>query len=442
MDGWETRRRREPGYDWCIVRLGAPGIVRGVVVDTAFFKGNYPESCSLEGCAAPADADPGELAEAGWLEILPRSPLGGDRQNGFAVDAELRATHLRLNIYPDGGVARLRVHGEPVPDWRGLPATVDLASMVLGGRIADCSDRFFGHPHHLLLPDEPRGMFDGWETKRRRGAGHDWVVLRLAAEGLIERVVVDTSFFKGNAPGWFSLDVASGDDLPATGDPRWREVAPRAGLRPHDRREVTIEGASVATFARFNIYPDGGVARLRLIGRPTPRGRRRATLAWLDTAPADQARAALAPCCGAAAWVESMIDARPFAGLAGLAEASERAFDSLGENDWREAFAAHPALGESPSGAGQSAAWSAGEQSGVGGAEAGVRERLARANVRYRERFGYTFILCATGKGAAEMLTACEARLLAEPESELRTAAREQRAITQLRLEKLLGGGG
>ncbi len=285
-------------------------------------------------------------------------------------------------------------------------------------------------------------MFDGWETKRRRGPGHDWVVVRLAAEGIIEQVEVDTSHFKGNAPGWFSLDVGSGDELPASEDPRWREIVPRSELRPHDRRELDVAAAPAATFARFNIYPDGGVARLRLMGRTTPRGRRRATLAWLDAAPADQARAALGPCCGAAAWVESMIGARPFAGLAGLAQASERAFDSLGEHDWREAFAAHPALGESPAGSGQGAAWSANEQAGVGGAASDVRARLVRANALYRERFGYTFILCATGKSAAEMLAACEARLLAEPAAELGAAAREQRAITQLRLEKLLGGSG
>jgi len=439
MDGWETRRRREPGHDWCIVRLGAPGIVRGVVIDTAHFKGNYPEHCSLEGCAAPADATTEDLEALDWTELVPRSSLAGDRENTFAVASPARWTHLRLNIFPDGGVARLRVHGEPVPSWPDLPRDFDLAALALGGRIADCSDRFFGHPHHLLLPDPPRGMFDGWETKRRRGPGHDWVVVRLAAEGIIERVVVDTSHFKGNAPGWFSLDAAV--DAAATGDSAgWREIQPRTALEPHRRHEFGLADAPAAAAARFNIYPDGGVARLHLHGQPTVAGRRTATLAWLDAAAANEARGVLAACCGSNRWAESMLAARPFGSAGGLAAAAERAFDGLGESDWLEAFAAHPALGESAAGAFRSAAWSAGEQTGAAAAAASDRARLLDANARYRQRFGYTFILCATGKDAGEMLAACETRLRNSPAAELPAAAQEQRQITRLRLDKLLGG--
>jgi allantoicase len=437
MDGWETRRRRVPGHDWCIVRLGAPGLVRGVVVDTAHFKGNFPESCSLEACAAPADADPASLAAASWRELVPRSALEGDRANTFAVESDQRHTHVRLNILPDGGVARLRVHGEPLPAWPDLPAELDLASVLLGGRVADCSDRFFGHPHHLLLPDPPQGMFDGWETKRRRGPGHDWVIVRLATEGVIDSVEVDTSHFKGNAPGWFSLDVAAGA---GAADADWHEALARRELRPHERQTFAPAASVPAGAARFNIYPDGGVARLRLRGRPTAAGRRRATLAWLDAACAEEARPALAACCAAARWTAQMTAARPFGSAEALQAAADRAFDALSESDWREAFAAHPALGAGAAGEGRGAAWSAGEQSGAAAAGADILARLVHANARYRERFGYTFILCASGRSAAEMLAACEARLLAAPADELRTAAEEQRRITRLRLEKLLGG--
>ncbi len=439
MDGWETRRRRSPGHDWCIVRLGAPGVVRGVVVDTAHFEGNFPESCSLEGCSAPADALEASLAAAPWRELVPRSALAGDRPNPFAVESHERHTHVRLNIFPDGGVARLRVHGEPLPAWPDLPAELDLASALLGGRIADCSDRFFGHPHRLLLPDAPQGMFDGWETKRRRGPGHDWVIVRLATEGVIESIEVDTSHFKGNAPGWFSLEAAAEAD-PSAADPGWREIVPRRALRAHERQTFAVEAAPAASAARFNIYPDGGVARLRLRGRPTAAGRRRATLAWLDAAAAGEARAALAACCVAARWTAQMTATRPFHSAAALHAAADRAFDALAASDWLEAFAAHPALGARPAAAGRGAAWSEGEQSGAAVAGADVLARLAHANARYRERFGYTFILRASGRSAAEMLAACEARLLAEPADELRAAAQEQRQIARLRLEKLLGG--
>lgn len=201
-DGWETRRRREPGHDWAIVRLGAPGVIRGVVVDTAFFKGNYPPECSVEACAVEGYPSPEELADADWVEILPKSPLRGDARNEFGIDAEQRFTHVRLNIFPDGGVARLRVHGEVVPDPRrlvGLP--LDLAALEHGGRVVDCSNMFYSSPSNLILPDRARTMGEGWETARRRGGGNDYVTVQLAAPGHVRQVELDTSYFKGNAPG-------------------------------------------------------------------------------------------------------------------------------------------------------------------------------------------------------------------------------------------------
>src|SRR5262249_40660410 len=167
MDGWETRRRRTPGHDWCVVTLGLPGIVRGVVVDTSHFKGNYPESCSLEAAATEGELDPERVS---WIEVLPRSPLAGDTQNRFALSHAGRVTHLRLNSFPDGGVARLRVHGEVVPDWSRIGAgEVDLAAAASGGRILASSDRFFGSPVNLILPGHAGNMGEGWETRRRRG---------------------------------------------------------------------------------------------------------------------------------------------------------------------------------------------------------------------------------------------------------------------------------
>lgn len=275
MDGWETRRRRTPGYDWCIVRLGMPGIVRGVVVDTAFFRGNFPESCSLEACTLDGVPSPHALDHAPWKELLSRSQLQGDTRNEFAILSEQRVTHLRFNIFPDGGVARLRVHGEVAPDWTRLLARggqIDLAAAENGARVIAASDMFFGHRHNLIMPGRGINMGDGWETKRRRGPGNDWVIVKLARPGTIERVEVDTIHFKGNAPGSFVLEgcVASGDGdvAPEAG---WVEIMEQTPLQP-DSFHV-FEGDRVKapahefTHARLSIFPDGGVSRLHLFGR-------------------------------------------------------------------------------------------------------------------------------------------------------------------------------
>jgi allantoicase len=275
MDGWETRRRRDLGpdaHDWCIVGLGARGIPRGVDVHTAFFTGNYPESCAIDACDLSGAPAVDALVHAAWREILPRSPLAGDAHNLLPIENGQPATHLRLRIYPDGGVARLRVHGEVVPDWERLrrQGDVDLAAVEHGGAVVDCSNMFYGSRHNLIMPGDATHMGDGWETKRRRGPGHDWTIVRLGASGAIRRAAVDTRHFKGNAPGACSIDVTSieaGHPLEAAA---WRELLPRTPLQPHTRHafEDELRTAGEATHARLNIFPDGGIARLRLFGRP------------------------------------------------------------------------------------------------------------------------------------------------------------------------------
>ena len=275
MDGWETRRRRDLGpdaHDWCIVRLGGRGIVRGVDVHTAFFTGNYPESCAIDTCDLDGLPAADALMQASWLEVLPRTPLEGDAHNLLAIEKAPAATHLRLRIFPDGGVARLRVHGEVVADWDRLRrrGDVDLGAVEHGGSVVMCSDMFYGSRHNLIMPGDAAHMGDGWETKRRRGPGHDWTIVRLGTEGTIHRVEVDTRHFKGNAPGACSLDagrLAPGDALDQT---QWRELLPRTPLQPHARHafEEELRAIGDVTHARLNIFPDGGIARLRLFGRP------------------------------------------------------------------------------------------------------------------------------------------------------------------------------
>ncbi|MCS6913033.1 MAG: allantoicase [Myxococcales bacterium] len=447
MDGWETRRRRTPGHDFCLIRLGLPGLLRIVVVDTTHFRGNFPQSCSIDACAARGHASPQELlsADTHWTEVLPRSPLRGDSRNGFAIDEARggmrRFTHLRLNIYPDGGVARLRVYGEVVPDSRWLRrGEVDLAAIENGGRVIGCSDMFFGSRHNLILPGPSLHMGDGWETRRSRGEGPDWVVVRLAAQGIIHTVEVDTAHFKGNAPD--SCALAGMDALahpgadPLAADAPYGEILPRTPLVPHTRHlfEQELVSHMPVTHVRFAIYPDGGVSRLRLWGTLTPAGRATQGLLWLNTLDDKEAEQALLACCGARSWARHMAARRPFADMAMLRQAAREVFDMLQPQDWLDAFAAHPRIGERPQGLGASARWSAEEQAGV----AAEAEAFVAANREYEARFGHLFIACAAGKSAAELLAMLRARMSNSPEVELRVAAEEQRRITDLRLEKLV----
>lgn len=274
MDGWESRRRRTPGFDWCIIRLGLPGIVRGVVVDTSFFRGNYPEHCSLEAATLDGLPTEAELTDeaVSWVPILPQMQLAGDSQNSFSIDYDERVTHLRFKIYPDGGVARLRVYGEVVPDWekiRRIGGYVDLAAVENGALVLTCSDMFFGHRHNMIMPGRAANMSDGWETKRRRGPGHDWAIIKLGIPGRIHHLEVDTSHFKGNFPESCSLEACNAQGI--TGSLTdlsvpWTIVLSRTKLHAHTRHHYDEElmDAGIVSHLRFNIFPDGGVSRLRV----------------------------------------------------------------------------------------------------------------------------------------------------------------------------------
>jgi allantoicase len=277
MDGWETRRRREPGHDWCVVRLGVPGIVREVVVDTAHFRGNHPESAAIDAVWTDREPDRWDGDAPEWVSLVPATPLSGDAANRFRVEDDRPWTHLRLSIHPDGGVARLRVHGEAIPDWERIASDattggIEVAATPRGGTVVACSDEFFGAPGNLLLPGDSEGMWDGWETRRRRGPGHDWVVVRLGRRALVERIEIDTRHYKGNHPASAAVEGidapgAGPQELTAEGTP-WVELVPRTTLRPdvaHVFEPPDLVPAA-ATHVRLSIHPDGGVARLRVLG--------------------------------------------------------------------------------------------------------------------------------------------------------------------------------
>jgi allantoicase len=437
-DGWETRRRRAPGHDYAIVRLGVAGLVRGVVVDTAFFKGNYPPEVSVEATGVEGYPSPAELQEAEWVSLVPRSPVKGDAQNPFPVQVPQRFTHVRLCIYPDGGVARLRVHGEAVPDPRFLATgALDLAALTNGGVVTGCSNMFYSSPTNLISPGDARVMGEGWETARRRDEGNDWVEFGLAGPGVVRLAELDTRWFVGNAPGWATLrgtDARTGPDDPAA----WTELLPRTRLQPDTRHLFRLPTTTEVTTVRLDVFPDGGLARVRLYGDLSAQGLAGLGLRWLNSLPAAQARQLLATCCASRAWVERMAAGRPYADLDALLGAGDRAVGELDRDDLAEALSAHPRIGQRPGGSSTEAVWSRQEQAAAGEADAEVRAALQEGNRAYEERFGHVFLISATGRSAEELLAALRERLGNDPDSEWGVVAEELRKITRLRLERLL----
>ena len=274
-DGWESRRRREPGNDHAIVRLGCPGIVHAVVVDTAFFLGNYPPEVSVEAACADGYPAAAELSALPWQTLVARTAAQGGTANAYPVTDPHRWTHVRLSIYPDGGVARFRVHGEVVPDPAFLTGTIDLAAAENGGRVTDCSDAFYSPPVNLIMPGTARVTGEGWENARRRGPGNDYVVVQLAAAGLLRHVEIDATCFVGNAPGWVELSA----------EPDGREVLPRTRVQPDTRHRFLIDYQEPVTTVRLDVLPDGGLARFRVFGELTPDGLATVRKRWLDMVP-------------------------------------------------------------------------------------------------------------------------------------------------------------
>lgn len=265
-DGWETRRRRTPGHDEAIVRLGTRAEVHGVVVDTAYFVGNYPPRVGIDGVDLPGYPSVEELLEADWQPLVPVTDIKGDTANELAVDAPATCTHVRLTLHPDGGVARLRVHGLARPDPALLTGTIDLAALENGGDVVDCSDAFYASARNLLLPGRARTTAEGWENARRRAGGNDHVTVRLAGPGTVRRLVLDTTCFLGNAPGEAMVRGRQGE----YGD--WVTLLSRTRLQPDTRHvfPVAPDASGVAVdHVRLDVYPDGGLARFRVLGELT-----------------------------------------------------------------------------------------------------------------------------------------------------------------------------
>ncbi|MFI4866006.1 MAG: allantoicase [Steroidobacterales bacterium] len=272
MDGWESRRRRDPGHDHCVVRLAAPSTVAALDIDTRYFTGNYPPYASVQACRIEGDPD----ASTPWTELLPRSALQGDQHNLFELQPGAICTHIKLNIYPDGGVARFRVYGRVYRDWAHETGTelLDLAAALNGGMALACSDEHYGSMGNLLLPGRGVNMADGWETRRRRGPGYDWVILRLGHHGRIQRVDIDTAHYKGNYPHQVSIQGALlGADPDADLSSQclaWPLLLELQHLQADSvhRYSAELRDLGPISHVRVNIHPDGGLSRVRMFGVP------------------------------------------------------------------------------------------------------------------------------------------------------------------------------
>ena len=276
MDGWESRRSygRENGreFDWCILRLGMKGVIRGFDIDTNYFRGNAPQSVSVEACVS--DEQPNEQTQ--WVTILPQVEVDAHSQNIIEITNDTAWTHVRLNMFPDGGIARFRVYGEAEVNWNDFidGELIDLAYIKNGAKALLVSDMFFSDKNNLIMPGRGKDMGDGWETKRRRDPGPDWSIVKLACPGSIEKVIVDTCHFKGNFPDTFTLEgmVSDSDDFTnGQQEEKWQPVIARTKLYAHREHlfieEIIPANSEQFTHIRLNIFPDGGISRLRVFGK-------------------------------------------------------------------------------------------------------------------------------------------------------------------------------
>ena len=276
MDGWESRRSygRDNGreFDWCIIRLGISGVIRGFDIDTNYFRGNAPQTVSVEACTSAGQPDESSV----WHTVLDKSDVAAHSPNLFEIVNTQPWTHVRLNMFPDGGIARFRVYGDADVNWNDFVEgeLIDLASIKNGAKALLVSDMFFSDKNNLIMPGRGKDMGDGWETKRRRDPGPDWSIVKLATQGNVEKVVVDTCHFKGNFPDTFTLEginTSSDDFNDANAELDWQPIIPQTTLYAHREHlfinEIVADRLQQFTHVKLSIYPDGGISRMRVFGK-------------------------------------------------------------------------------------------------------------------------------------------------------------------------------
>ncbi len=276
-DGWETRRHNAEPFDWVVIRLGvASGTIEGIEIDTAFFNGNHAPAISVEGCFSQDDDEvlSWKGGRGSWVTILGAQECGPSQRFGWKLDAPTakQYTHVRLNMYPDGGIARFRLFGHAVPVFPADKDTIfDLAAAQNGGVAVSCSDQHFGTKDNLILPGRGKDMGDGWETARSRAKGHiDWTIIRLGAPGYIQNFIVDTAHFRGNYPQQIRLEAIDwkGDSEPAADAKGWATMAePLKGQPDVEHPAESLVKDRAFTHVKLIMVPDGGVKRVRVFAK-------------------------------------------------------------------------------------------------------------------------------------------------------------------------------
>lgn len=427
MDGWESRRRRVRGHDVAVIELGVPGVLEGVDIDTSHFLGNHPPFASIDVAWAPGvGANAMDTVE--WTEVLGQVPLERGCSNLFGLP-RVRATHVRLHMVPAGGIARLRVYGSPRKELRGGDDPIDLAGLLNGGRALGCTDMFFSPMSNLLRPQGPENMGGGWETRRSRPPGKDFVILELGHIGALEHIEIATTHFKGNYPSTVAVDGVlwpGAEPWALMNTDAWRpvvEAAPLGANRRHFFRQLAETGP--LSHLRMRIEPDGGVARFRAWGWP-----REAVGFELD----------VTGICGSTAWTEAM-SGRTWSSREHVLGEAERQWWRLRPADQLEAFAAHPHIGGDVGVLREKyQARAASEQAGVDSASEELLHLLATANVEYENRYGFLFLVCASGKTAQQMFDILQHRMENGERLEFQVACGEEAKIMRLRLESALEG--
>ena len=277
MDGWESRRKRDGENDYCILKLGVTSKISTFLVDTSQFKGNYPLAVSIKGIKSSKDDEQflQEIKDEQWIDLLKQSDLEGDTKQYFDSIDFSELTHLRVDIYPDGGVARFKAFGEICfDDSLFEEENINVLSMRNGARAVHTNNEFFGSLSNILKDDEAINMGDGWETRRRREPGNDWGIIELSNPALIDNIMIDTNFFKGNYADSFSICSAylenTTDSSVVTQSMFWEELISSKKLEMDTKHYFSNNDLlhnKPITHIRINIFPDGGVSRLKLFGK-------------------------------------------------------------------------------------------------------------------------------------------------------------------------------
>ena len=271
MDGWETRRKRKVGHDYLIIKLGRPGKIFNVDIDTSFFSGNQPSEASLQACYSKIKPS----KNTNWKTILNKKKLGPDKNHNFKIKNHSTFNFIKLNIFPDGGIARLKLNGKVDLEKINLKGkNVNLSLISNGSTIVGCNNEHFGKAENVLSPGVGVNMGDGWETRRSRGKNFDWIIIKFGMPGIINKLEIDTHHFKGNYPETFTVQSTLISNKAKSkkiikNSKKWKLLLGKTKLKPHKKhsfKSKTFKKNKV-NYLRINIFPDGGISRIRAFGQ-------------------------------------------------------------------------------------------------------------------------------------------------------------------------------